>query len=360
MASPDGESDILFGLHANYFARFLQLLPDAYTSLDTNRMMLVYFACSALDTLDKLDLVKNKQEVIDFVYSNQVVITDRNGKCAGGFVGGGFSGGMEDSKNVTKYHCAHVSMTYTALCILTILGDDFSRLNRQAILDGIGHLQQADGSFQAVGFGTEKDMRFVFSAIACCFMLQDWSTINAQLTADFILNSQSYDGGFGILPGQEAHAGAIYCAVSSLALLGRLDDVDEPSLVHFLVSRQMKGFNGRINKIPDTCYTFWVGGTLQVLGLVDLIEREETRKFLLSCQSTIGGFSKYPGTLPSTYPDPLHAHYSMMGLSLMGEKGFDPIRSVLGISKRAFSVAPFCKSVNEGPFTAVGEKFEFR
>lgn len=26
------------------------------------------------------------------------------------------------------------------------------------------------------------------------------------------------------------------------------------------------GFNGRCNKIADTCYCWWVGGTLQVIG----------------------------------------------------------------------------------------------
>lgn len=41
--------------------------------------------------------------------------------------------------------CAHLATTYTALCTLRVLGDDFSRLDRAAILSAIKHLQQPDG-----------------------------------------------------------------------------------------------------------------------------------------------------------------------------------------------------------------------
>lgn len=55
-------------------------------------------------------------------------------------------------------------MTYTALCVLRILGDDFSRLRRRAIIDALRHLQEEDGSFRAVHGGSERDMRFLFCA----------------------------------------------------------------------------------------------------------------------------------------------------------------------------------------------------
>jgi len=321
--------------------------------------MVVYFALNALDILGELDAVENKEEIIEWVYGNQVLLTDVNGPGCGGFIGGAFTGPMEGT-SVTKYHKSHVTMTYCALLILTILEDDFSRVDRRAITNGLRSLQQDDGSFEAVEFGTEKDMRFVFSAVAVSFILQDFSGIDVDKAAEFVIASQSYDGGFGILPHQESHSGAIYTAVAALSLLGRLQDVgDTEALVHFLVSRQVGGFNGRINKDPDTCYTFWVGGSLQALGLEDLINPEETRRFLLSCQSKIGGFSKFPGNIPDVYPDILHSHFSVCGMSLIKEPGFYPIESSLGLTTRAFKKSTFC-SDGQIPKTGSGSTYQTR
>lgn len=43
------------------------------------------------------------------------------------------------------YDSGHVAMTYTGLCSLLILGDDLSRVNRQACLAGLRALQLEDG-----------------------------------------------------------------------------------------------------------------------------------------------------------------------------------------------------------------------
>jgi prenyltransferase beta subunit len=45
---------------------------------------------------------------------------------------------------------------------------------------------------------------------------------------------------------------------------------DNTDTIHWLVYRQSTkeeqkgGFNGRVNKPTDTCYSFWVGGALDV------------------------------------------------------------------------------------------------
>ena len=38
----------------------------------------------------------------------------------------------------------HITMTYSALATLVILGDDLSRVDRSSIMDGIQKLQVAD------------------------------------------------------------------------------------------------------------------------------------------------------------------------------------------------------------------------
>ncbi|GJP63074.1 hypothetical protein CLOP_g20146 [Closterium sp. NIES-67] len=92
------------------------------------------------------------------------------------------------------------------------------------------------------------------------------------------------------------------------------------------------GFQGRRNKPADTCYAFWVGGTLSMLGADQLIDFVALRSFLFTCQNTrYGGFSKHPGG----FPDILHSFYGVCGFCLAGEPGLLPLHVPLGISKRA-------------------------
>lgn len=144
-------------------------------------------------------------------------------------------------------------------------------------------------------------------------------------------------------------AGLTYCALSTMSLLGRLHPntggiSSHDNLIRWLVSRQVPfkhqdgcneedyedpviestadgeherkkteleadgipiwaGFNGRCNKRSDTCYSFWVGGSLDVLKKLHLIDLKANRRFLLEkTQHFIGGFSKLPtpGSPPGT------------------------------------------------------------
>lgn len=65
---------------------------------------------------------------------------------------------------------------------------------------------------------------------------------------------------------EEGHAGSTFCAVASLSLMGRLEALGKTKnkLIHWCVMQQEKGFHGRMNKLDDTCYSFWVGATLAV------------------------------------------------------------------------------------------------
>lgn len=65
--------------------------------------------------------------------------------------------------------------------------------------------------------------------------------------------------------------GSTYCAIASLSLLGRLWDATVLTasqierLKKWAVFKQDEGFHGRTNKPDDSCYAFWIGGTLRVL-----------------------------------------------------------------------------------------------
>ncbi|CAI5506949.1 unnamed protein product [Closterium sp. Naga37s-1] len=80
-------------------------------------------------------------------------------------------------------------------------------------------LQLQDGSFMPVACGSESDMRFVFCAAAISSMIGDWRGVDIPRAVAYIQRSQSFDGGFGLGPGFEAHGGATYCAVAALQLI---------------------------------------------------------------------------------------------------------------------------------------------
>lgn len=110
-------------------------------------------------------------------------------------------------------------------------------------------------------------------------------------------------------PGLESHGGSTFCAVASLYLMNELDNAlskDQlDKLKRWCLMRQTDGFQGRPGKPPDTCYSFWIGATLDMLGVAWMIDPTENREFLLSTQDTrIGGFAKFYDTCS----DPLHTY----------------------------------------------------
>ncbi|VDN02357.1 unnamed protein product [Thelazia callipaeda] len=239
--------------------------------------------------------------------------------------------------NRSPYDSAHISQTYVSLCCLLILGDDLSRVDRKAVLEGVRCCQVDDGSFRGQE-GTENDMRFVYCAIAICFMLNDFGTIDLKSVLKFIQRCVNFDGGIGQAPMLESHGGSTFCAVASLAMAGHL--WDESVLTHQQIERLIKwalwkqndGFHGRANKPDDSCYSFWIGGTLKILDVYVFVNEEKLRSFILSTQDMlIGGFSKFIDVVS----DALHTCYSISALSLLREPDFLTLYTPLNITSRA-------------------------
>lgn len=86
--------------------------------------------------------------------------------------------------------------------------------------------------------------------------------------AKHISACQTYEGGFGAEPHNEAHGGYTFCALASLRILNAVGQIDVENLRGWLARRQMGyegGFCGRTNKLVDGCYSFWQGGAMAVL-----------------------------------------------------------------------------------------------
>ena len=269
------------------------------------------------------------------------------------------------------YDHSHLAMTYVALCTLAALGDDLSRINKTAILSTLQSLQKEDGSFVAIsskcndsGENIQKedddcDLRFMYTAIAVWYLLTDppttrknndnSSNINIQSATSYILSCICYDGGIGLTPGREGHGGSTFCGIASLYLMGVLDETMareemqgwRENLIRWCVMRQYHispkrayddgkepngyheggdgaaGMQGRPNKLQDTCYSYWIGGTLHLLSESHLLDGWALREYVLTCQSPYGGFGKVEGAMP----DLLHSFYSLAWLALSGEQG---------------------------------------
>lgn len=71
----------------------------------------------------------------------------------------------------------------------------------------------------------------------------------------------------------------------------------------------MVGVQGRVGKLPDSCYSFWVGASICMLTGKNLLNAN-IGHFLHICTTTSGAYSKFP---ESTNGDPLHTLHSLVG-----------------------------------------------
>jgi len=331
----EGSKELLKEKHAKYFARCLNVIPSSLETLDAIRLSISFFAISGLDVLDSLNLIeKQKQDIVNWVYQFQI-ISDHTGD---GSERCGFRGslaatqsldndtGAKQLRGSRSHHVldtSHITMTYSAINTLLILGDDLTRLDKKGILAGVKALQLENGSFVATLEGSESDARFVYCAASISYILQDWSAIDIDAATDYIINCISYDGAIGQNSHQEGHAGLTFCAIAALSLMGTLETALSKSqrshLIRWLVLRQQSGFQGRPNKLPvDTCYSFWVPAALKLLSAHQFIDRKVNRKFVLDTQcSVVGGLAKWI----DHSSDPLHsylgnqAHYFLTSIT---------------------------------------------
>mmetsp|Transcript_59974 Transcript_59974/g.70075 ORF Transcript_59974/g.70075 Transcript_59974/m.70075 type:complete len:417 (+) Transcript_59974:192-1442(+) len=341
--------------HIKFFTNCLSNLPAGYTSLDTNRLTLVHFCVQSLDLLGALDddaLGKNgdentsnlinKSNIIDWIYS--LYDEDLGGFCGGAYLGNTqnyqerHAVGSQGNNHVHQYRHVHIAMTFTALATLAALKDDFKRLtNPHNIIVTLRKMQRSNGSYGAVyppnASDSESDLRFVYCACAISTFLSNWDGIDVNLATKYIHScGTSFDGGIGLVPGQESHGGSTFCGVASLKLMGMMgEDGNEEwksDLIRWCSQRQVLltnedynpsgGMQGRPNKLQDTCYSYWIGGSLLLLDSFDVLDHDALQSYVMSCQNEqMGGFSKVHGAMP----DVLHSFYSLCYLSISQEEG---------------------------------------
>lgn len=301
--------------HLQFFNKLAKGIPE---QAHGSYMTALFFTVAGLNLLGHIDLV-DKKALVDWVYTQQNVVAP-------------YAGFRANSSNIlpiqSMWDYSSLASTYSALCMLKILGDDFSRVCKREILESIRFQISEDGSVYSHPNGVEKDMRFVYCACAVCYILNDWEGIDKELLTCYILECQTIEGSFALGIDMEGHGGATYCAISALSLLGKLAEVPKKSqLIEWLVMRQGKGFQGRLGKAEDTCYGYWIGLSLSALSQEKFINYSGNLEFYQDCEGLSGGFGKYPGV----QPDPTHSYLGLCAVSMLGVNGLKKIIPPLGI-----------------------------
>ncbi|KAI0565870.1 Protein farnesyltransferase subunit beta [Gracilaria domingensis] len=212
-----------------------------------------------------------------------------------------------------------------ALCAL---GTDeaLESINRQRVISYILQMKQEDGSFRVSACG-ETDVRAMYCALSVASMLGALDEhVGAALRKDcakYLSSLQAFDGGLGGEPGCEAHGGNTYCGTASAVILREKDAVDADKILNWAAMRQLAyegGFQGRTNKLVDSCYAFWVGSLFPLVAslkgsksIARLFDAGALERYLLECcQLENGGMRDKPG-VPR---DLMHTCYALSGLSV--------------------------------------------
>ncbi|KAH8867022.1 Protein farnesyltransferase subunit beta [Schistosoma japonicum] len=236
--------------HINYLHKRLFNLPMSFEHLDASQPWLAYWIVHALKLLNFVIPEETSVKLLSFLASSQ-------------HPEGGFGGG--------PYQFAHLATTYGAVnCLASMCRRDaLDIVNRDTLVNWMRKLHQPDGSF-LMHLGGEADVRGAYCAAAVAKLtglLNKYPDL-FESTAEWVASCQTYEGGFGGQPGLEAHGGYAFCAVATLCLLGRSDLIDLPRLLHWVSHRQMAtegGFQGRTNKLVDSCYSFWQGAIFPIV-----------------------------------------------------------------------------------------------
>lgn len=330
---------IYFKKEHYYFAqKHILKIPSGYKTLDNGLPWFAYWILNIIEMCkDEYELSINvKLKFVDFLKELQ-------------HPDGGFRGGSSG--------LSHLVSTYAAVMAILNLGikeaydiidipkmrqfllnmkNNHFKIEESYLVDKNGefvlnkekdnYCSSYSGTFPGAFSGHyngESDLRATYSALTIASILNILDDELTQGVVDNIKKCQTFEGGFAPEPFCEAHGGYSYCAIASLVLLNKLHEIDVKSFVRWLVNRQMTvegGFNGRTNKLVDSCYSFWQASIFNMLYMGDsnltfdkelLYDQLSLQAYILfCCQNKEGGLIDKPGK----DPDFFHTNYATAGL----------------------------------------------
>ena len=310
-------------MHADFCRKGLERLPRGFVSLDASRPWLCYWMLHSLCLLAELPGTALLDRVVNTLKRYQNPQT------------GGFGGG--------SHQLSHCAPTYSACLALLTVGttEAYGIIDRKKMYKFFLSMKAPCGGFRMHDDG-EIDVRATYTVLAVSSLLNIMTPELTKGTAEWVCSCQTYEGGFGGEPFNEAHGGYAFCGFAALLILGKTDMADTRGLLKWICRRQMiqeGGFQGRTNKLVDACYSFWQGSIPAMLALATdfkfsakEMQKEETAKLedaqilgdlltdqvalqeylLLCCQQRDGGLKDKPGK----YRDHYHTCYALSGLSI--------------------------------------------
>lgn len=344
--------------HEKFFKLCLQSMPRQAQKEDSNKLALIYFCLQGLELIQKLDFtVEERNTYSDFIYQHLINTKDKS-------IQAFRSSQTFKLADESSYDFPNLAATFFALSNLLALKSDYSENNHidsHKIMKFVQKCQVLDedtenkGSFKPVlndelkGFG-ETDLRHCYIAASIRKLVKydelpseaRVNDIDIPKLVQFVKRRINFNGGLSSTTYTESHSGLTFCGLATLKLVGY--DFNEEwveSTKNWLVHRQVDypdvlytydeeteiydnyeyydpdhigGFNGRENKLGDTCYSWWVTGSLSIMSAIDLFDPEKGTEFLLNQTQhpLVGGF----GTSKGMWPDPFHTFLALATLAL--------------------------------------------
>ncbi|CAJ1410614.1 unnamed protein product [Effrenium voratum] len=297
-------------LHRAWLKKGLVSLPPNFAGLDASRPWFVFWITHALELLGDYDEPHWSYQVAGFIAHCQDPT-------------GGFAGGPQQ--------LPHLAPTYAAVSALVVAGTEaaYKVVDRKAMYGFLMRMKSPDGGFKMHDEG-ETDMRGCYCAIATASMLHMLSDELLEGVPEYISRCQTWEGGIAGEEGLEAHGGYSYCGLAALCIAGKADALDLHSFLKWAVHKQMShegGFQGRANKLVDSCYSFWQGAIFPLLheafrqkgGSMPLPDdhcwfspQPLQMYLLLACQHPNGGLRDKPGKSADFY----HTCYALSGMAV--------------------------------------------
>ena len=323
-------------LHRRFIRSSQAGLPGSYSSLEVSQTWLLYWSITALDLLNTNDEPKRPEEDAALRKQAAWTLSFLWDEKRGGFAG-------------APRHLPHMVATYAGVHACAQIGtpEAYAVINREKLYSFLMSMKLPDGSFSAHNDG-ESDMRTVYGAITTAALTNVLTPELSAGVAEWIGRCQTYEGGIGGVPGNEAHGGYAFCAMATLSVLNRFDVIDMRAFVRWLTARQIPhegGFQGRSNKLVDACYSWWQGSIFAIIGGQPTVPDETAnipggpyrtkdgawlmnsdllQMYILGCaQDERGGLRDKPTAGRDLY----HICYALCGLSIAQQA--DPNESIV-------------------------------
>lgn len=250
LLNDNNEIRLLRRNHAEYLTNGLTYLSAGFVSLDASRPWIIYWILQALYLL-------NEEPVHLYPRIISTLATIQNNS-------GGFGGG--------PLQLSHAAPNYAAVLALCIVGTDeaLGSINRPAMYNYFLNMKNANGQGFRMHTNGETDTRGTYTILAVAKILNILTPELTEGLGPYLISCQTYEGGFGGEPYNEAHGGYNMCALAALIILGQANSCDLDAQERWLAARQCRlegGFQGRTNKLVDSCYSFWQSAAF---ALVDL------------------------------------------------------------------------------------------